>query len=102
MTRRTKKTGAAGSYGPRYGVKVRRRLKEVLEGKRRWHPCPRCEHLSVKRVSTGVWRCRRCDHTFAGGAYRPVVTTRVTRRVARRGEEVEVEPPEGIEPEAEG
>jgi ribosomal protein L37AE/L43A len=29
-----------------------------------------------------VWACRRCGLKFAGGAYRPVVTTDVRRRVA--------------------
>ena len=97
MGRRTKKAGPAGSLGARYGVKVRRRIREVLQQKGRWHECPRCRHPSVRRVSTGVWRCRRCDHTFAGGAYRPVVTTAVTRQVTRKGVVGEVEVPEDLE-----
>jgi large subunit ribosomal protein L37Ae len=83
--------------GARYGVKIRRRIKEILAEKSRWHACPRCKHISVKRVSTGIWRCRRCDYTFAGGAYRPVVTTSVTRQVSRRSSLEEVEVPEGLE-----
>ncbi len=97
MARRTKKVGASGSLGARYGVKVRRRLKEVLEGKSRWHVCPRCNQPSVKRVSSGVWRCRRCDFTFAGGAHRPVVTTAVTRQVSKGPSLEKVETPEGAE-----
>lgn len=96
MGRRTKKTGAAGSLGPRYGVRVRRRVRDVAETKSRWHVCPRCNHASVRRVASGIWRCRRCDHTFAGGAYRPVVTTSVTRQVAQRTED-EVDVPEDLE-----
>lgn len=96
MARKTRKTGAAGPLGPRYGVRVRRRVREIVETKSRWHVCPRCNHASVKRVASGIWRCRRCTYTFAGGAYRPVVTTSVTRQVARRtGEEVDV--PEDLE-----
>lgn len=97
MTRRTKKAGPAGSLGPRYGVKIRRRIREVLREKSRWHMCPRCRHPSVKRVSTGIWRCRRCDYTFAGGAYRPVVTTSISRQASRRTAEGDVEVPEGLE-----
>jgi large subunit ribosomal protein L37Ae len=97
MARRTKKVGAAGTLGPRYGVKIRRRIKEILEEKSRWHVCPRCKHPSVRRVSSGIWRCRRCDYTFAGGAYRPVVTTAVTRQVSRRTSLEDVEVPEGLE-----
>ncbi|MFQ5837202.1 MAG: 50S ribosomal protein L37ae [Thermoplasmata archaeon] len=97
MSRRTKKVGPSGSLGPRYGVKARRRIREILEEKSRWHPCPRCRHPSVKRVSSGVWRCRRCDYTFAGGAYRPVVTTSVKRQVSRRISLEDVEAPEGLE-----
>ncbi len=97
MARRTKKVGAAGSMGPRYGVRARRRIRDVLERKSRWHVCPRCRHPSVKRVASGIWRCRRCDFTFAGGAYRPIVTTAVRRQVSRRASLEEIEVPEGVE-----
>lgn len=98
MARRTRKVGAAGSLGPRYGVRARRRIREILEQKSRWHTCPRCGQPSVRRVSTGIWRCHRCDYTFAGGAYRPIVTTSVRRQVSRRRAE-EIEVPEGLEEE---
>ncbi len=83
MPKGTKKVGISGRYGPRYGVKIRRRAREVLELKARRHPCPRCQQVAVRRVSTGVWRCRHCDYTFAGGAYKPVVTTAITRQVVK-------------------
>jgi large subunit ribosomal protein L37Ae len=72
MSRKTKKVGIAGKYGPRYGVKVRKQIRTVEEEKVKSHTCPRCKHRSVKRISTGIWRCRRCDLVFAGGAYSPV------------------------------
>lgn len=97
MARKTKKVGISGSLGPRYGVRVRRRYREVMEERSRWHLCPRCHHASVKRVSSGIWRCRRCDFTFAGGAYRPVVTTTVTKQISRKAGVEEVEAPEGME-----
>lgn len=78
MTRRTKKVGVAGRYGPRYGVRTRKQMAVVSTAKSRSYECPRCNHVAVKRVSTGVWQCRRCDLKFAGGAYTPKVTTRVS------------------------
>ena len=61
-----------GLYGPRYGVKLRKRIKDIEEEKVKRHVCPRCQHESVKRISTGIWKCRRCNLTFASGAYSPV------------------------------
>lgn len=79
MSRRTKKVGTAGRFGPRYGVRIRRRILETEEGLRGWHVCPRCGVRRVKRRSSGVWICRHCGLVFAGGAYRPIVTTSVKR-----------------------
>jgi large subunit ribosomal protein L37Ae len=71
MTRRTKKVGSSGRFGPRYGVKLRRRIS-VLESKQnKKHTCPDCKYPSVKRVSTGIWACNHCGYTFTGGAYLP-------------------------------
>jgi len=95
MTRRTKKVGIVGRYGSRYGVKVRRRIKEVEDEKKGWHICPSCNHPFVRRISTGVWKCRRCQTIFAGGAYKPIVTTVVKREVSLEGEGLEK--PEGKE-----
>ncbi len=81
MARRTKKAGSIGRFGPRYGVKIRRRVLEVETGQKGYHLCPRCSATKVKRVSSGVWECRHCGLRFAGGAYRPIVTTSVKREV---------------------
>ena len=79
MSRRTKKVGSVGRFGPRYGVRIRRRILEVEIEQRKRHQCPRCLAYSVKRRSTGVWACRRCGLVFAGGAYRPVVSPALRR-----------------------
>lgn len=71
MTKRTKKVGVTGRFGARYGVKPRNELAAVLSVKGRAYECPSCKHMAVKRVSRGIWRCRKCDLTFAGGAYTP-------------------------------
>ena len=71
MARRTKKVGTAGRYQARYGVKSRTRVRDVESQQRLRHLCPQCGHKAVQRVSTGIWRCKKCNHTFAGGAYIP-------------------------------
>ncbi len=71
MVKKTRKVGTTGRFGPRYGVSVRRRIAQVEKRQRRYHLCPRCTFLKVKRVSTGIYRCRHCKLEFAGGAYYP-------------------------------
>jgi large subunit ribosomal protein L37Ae len=87
MARRTRKAGSVGRFGPRYGVRIRRRVQEIEEGLRHRHECPRCAAIAVRRDSTGVWGCRRCGYVFAGGAYRPIVTTSFKREIEAAKEE---------------
>jgi len=86
MARRTRQVGVVGRFGPRYGVRIRRRVQEIDEARRGKHVCPKCQAQSVHRRSSGVWQCRHCGHVFAGGAFRPVITTSFKREV----EETEV------------
>jgi len=72
MARRTKVVGVVGRYGARYGVSVRKRVKEVLEKRYAKHQCPFCGSTgTVYRVSVGIWACRKCGNVWAGGAYTP-------------------------------
>ena len=82
MARRTRQVGVVGRFGPRYGVRIRRRVQEIEETRRGKHVCPKCQAQAVHRRSSGVWQCRHCGHVFAGGAYRPVVTTSFKRELA--------------------
>ncbi|MCK4614337.1 MAG: 50S ribosomal protein L37ae [Thermoplasmata archaeon] len=77
------KIGTTGRYGPRYGIKIRRQTASIEGNLRKRHQCPRCLHMSVRRVSTGIWECRRCNLKFAGGAYVP------TARRSKIGQEKE-------------
>ena len=72
MGRNTKKVAMTRGLGTRYGATLRKRYIKVLTEVRRTHKCPQCGAEAVKRVSVGVWNCRKCDVTFAGGAYTPV------------------------------
>ena len=84
MARRTKKVGIAGKYRAQYGVRVRKRMAVVEAAKSANYSCPRCLMQSVTRTDTGIWKCRRCDLVFAGGAYVPVTTAGITREKAVR------------------
>ena len=53
----------------RYGVSLRKRLRSVKVEKQARYKCDVCGKESVKRVGTGVWTCRSCGATYAGGAY---------------------------------
>jgi len=82
--KRTKKVGPTRGLGPRYGATVRKRYSKVVKGMKKPHKCPQCGLQRVKRVSVGVWKCRKCGFTFTGGAYTP--TTKlgvVAKRVAK-------------------
>ena len=69
MSQRTKKVGSTGWMGPRYGIRIRRRVLEIDRVKRRASPCPRCSTVTLRRVASGVFECRRCGHRFASNAY---------------------------------
>lgn len=53
----------------RYGVSLRKRLRSVLDEKKARYRCDVCGKEAVKRVSTGIWTCKSCGATYAGGAY---------------------------------
>ncbi len=69
MSKRTKKVGIAGWMGPRYGIRIRRRTQEVEKSRAATYACPKCSTVSVRRVGSGLWRCSRCERTFASDAY---------------------------------
>jgi large subunit ribosomal protein L37Ae len=71
MAKRTKKVGTAGRFQARYGVRARTRVRSVESQQKAKHLCPQCGYQAVKRRGTGIWTCRKCGNTFAGGAYLP-------------------------------
>ena len=69
MNRRTKKVGSTGWMGPRYGIRIRRRVLEIDRARKAPAACPRCATVTVRRVASGVFVCRRCGTKFASNAY---------------------------------
>ena len=57
------------NWSIRYGVNLRKRWTAVQKDKKSRYVCEACGKSAVKRISTGIWRCKHCGATFAGGAY---------------------------------
>jgi large subunit ribosomal protein L37Ae len=72
---KTKKVYTAGRFGARYGVGIKQRVVEVEKKQRILHECPKCGFKRAKRISTGLYECRKCNTVFTGGAYYPQTTT---------------------------
>ncbi|MEM2795463.1 MAG: 50S ribosomal protein L37ae [Thermofilaceae archaeon] len=69
---RTKVVGSAGRFGARYGMTLRHKVAAIEAKMKGPHRCPRCfTRGTVGKVSSGIWRCRKCGYTFAGGAWTP-------------------------------
>jgi len=95
MAKRTKKVGPAGRFQARYGVKARTQIRNVEIHQRLKHLCPSCGHQKVKRVSTSIWQCKKCDTKFAGGAYLPQTETGQNVRKMLKGQTEISKIPEG-------
>jgi len=87
MSGRTSKVGSAGRFSTRYGVKTRTQIAQIEAKQKAFHPCPRCGQVRVKRLGSGIWKCRRCLCVFAGGAYMP----KAAPKQSLGGEKVEAE-----------
>jgi large subunit ribosomal protein L37Ae len=69
MSRRTKSVGSTGWMGPKYGIRIRRRVQEVDRAAKASYVCPKCSTMTVRRVGSGLFHCRRCERTFASDSY---------------------------------
>lgn len=65
----TKKVSVAGKFGARYGKKIRESFISVEKKQRIKQTCPHCKKPTAKRVAKGIWNCKFCGKTFAGGAF---------------------------------
>lgn len=74
----TKKVGSSGRYGVRYGRKPKMAIKNIEAKQRKKQECPYCERSAIKRVASGIWKCNKCSAKFAGAAYSPKSSIKVT------------------------
>jgi len=82
MSQRTKKVGPTGWMGPRYGIRIRRRVVEIDRVRRSPSTCPRCATVTMRRVASGIFECRRCGTRFASNAYAFSAPPSITRTEA--------------------
>jgi large subunit ribosomal protein L37Ae len=68
---------------------VRKRYIKTVTEMKRTHRCPQCGLLRVKRISVGVWKCRKCGFTFSGGAYTPTTKLGIVAKRVAKGATVE-------------
>ncbi|MFH1630982.1 MAG: 50S ribosomal protein L37ae [Candidatus Aenigmatarchaeota archaeon] len=64
------KKRSSARFGSKYGKRLR---EEVLKTESKYrgvsYNCPACSRKAVKRVSAGVWKCRKCSKKFASLSY---------------------------------
>jgi len=66
---KSKKTKSAGRYGARYGKRLRDKVVGVESKQRKKQKCPLCGKSGVKRLSKGIWHCKKCDKKFSSNTY---------------------------------
>merc|ERR1711990_1197529 len=84
MTKRTQKVGITGKYATRYGASLRKTVKKMEVSQHATYTCPFCGKDALKRQAVGIWHCKGCRKTIAGGAWSHSTTAAVTVRSAIR------------------
>ena len=69
MTSKLKKVKSAGRFGAKYGKRVRDALVSVETKQRVKQKCPFCKKPGVKRLSKGIWNCKKCGKKFASSTF---------------------------------
>ena len=55
--------------GAKYGGTLRKRYSRVFRGLKAARECPSCSSMRLARASSGIWKCKSCGYTVAGGAF---------------------------------
>merc|ERR1711976_221660 len=84
MAKRTRKVGINGKYGTRYGASLRKSIKKIEISQHSKFTCHFCGKCNMKRKVVGIWECKSCQKTVAGGAYTYSTAAAVTVRSAIR------------------
>jgi len=64
-----RKLGSVKRFGARYGRRTKEKLAKIEAIQKGKHKCPYCHALRVKRLSAGIWHCKKCGAKFTGKAY---------------------------------
>ena len=65
---KTKKVKSSGRFGARYGYRVKTKITEIESIQRKKQKCIFCDGVA-KRLSKGIWQCKKCNKRFAGHVY---------------------------------
>ena len=105
MERRAAKVGITGKYGTRYGQKLRKQVKAIEILQRKKTICPFCGKTAIKRAAAGIWKCRACKRSSAGGAWEFTTTAATTAKTTihrlKKNMEIKMTPEEIEEEEKE-
>ena len=71
MSKRTKKVGITGKYGTRYGGALRKIARKYEISSHAKYICGFCGKKGLKKQAVGIWKCKFCGKTVAGGAWVP-------------------------------
>ena len=52
-----------------YGASLRKQVKKIEISQHARYTCSFCGKVTVKRQAVGIWDCKSCGKTVAGGAY---------------------------------
>ena len=55
--------------GAKYGGTLRKRYARVFRTLKAARECPACSSMRLARTSSGIWKCKSCGYTVAGGAF---------------------------------
>ena len=61
--------GSVKRFGPRYGRSTKLKFGKIEKSQRKLHKCPYCHKVKEKRISVGIWKCKKCNAKFTGKAY---------------------------------
>ena len=67
--RSLRRAGIVGKYGTRYGASLRKVVKKQEVSQHSKFFCDFCGKYGMKRSAVGIWSCKGCNKTKAGGAY---------------------------------
>ncbi len=55
--------------GAKYGGTLRKRYTRIFRLQKAARECPSCSSMKLRRASSGIWKCKSCGFTVAGGAF---------------------------------
>jgi large subunit ribosomal protein L37Ae len=65
----TREKESLRGLGAKYGGTLRKRYARVFRTLKEARECPACSSMRLSRAASGIWKCKSCGYTVAGGAY---------------------------------